>query len=43
MGREFLCTAGRIFSDHCVVIVEGECEENCCVLQVELLVINVYY
>jgi hypothetical protein len=39
MGREFLCTAGRRISGHCVVIVEGEWEENCCVTQVELLVI----
>jgi hypothetical protein len=39
MGREVLCTAGRIFSDHCVVIVEGECEANCFVRQVEGLVI----
>jgi hypothetical protein len=38
MGRELLCTAGRINSDHCVVIVEGEMEENFCVLQVEVLV-----
>jgi hypothetical protein len=39
MGRELLGTAVRRISDHCVVIVEGECEENCCVLQVEGLVI----
>jgi hypothetical protein len=38
MGRELLCTAGRIISDHYVVIVEGECEEKCCVPQVEVLV-----
>jgi hypothetical protein len=39
MGRELLCTAGRRISDHYVVIVEGDWEENCCVPQVELLVI----
>jgi hypothetical protein len=42
MGRELLCTAGRRISDHYVVIVEGELEENCCVPQVEGLVIIVW-
>jgi hypothetical protein len=31
MGREFLCIAGRRISDHFVVIVDGEWEENFCV------------
>jgi hypothetical protein len=39
MGREFLGTAGRMISDHYVVIVEGVYEENCWVPQVECLVI----
>jgi hypothetical protein len=39
MGREFLCTASRRISDRYVVIVEGEWEENCCLSQVEGLVI----
>jgi hypothetical protein len=42
MVREMLCTAGRKISDHCVVNVEGEWEENCCVPQVEVLVIIVW-
>jgi hypothetical protein len=29
-----LCNKGRRNSDHCVVIVEGEWGENCCVTQV---------
>jgi hypothetical protein len=39
MGREFLCTAGRGISDHYVVILEGEWDENGCVKQLERLVI----
>jgi hypothetical protein len=39
MGGELLCTAGRRISDHYVVIVEGELEENFCVPQVERLII----
>jgi hypothetical protein len=39
MDRELLCTAGRRISGHCVVIVEGESEENYFVTLVELLVI----
>jgi hypothetical protein len=39
MGRELLCIAGRRISNHYEVIVEGECEENCCVQQVEEFVI----
>jgi hypothetical protein len=39
MGRELLCTAGRMISDHCVVILEGEWEENFCVPKVDLSVI----
>jgi hypothetical protein len=35
MGRVFLCMRGRIISDNCVVIVEVEWLENCCVPQVE--------
>jgi hypothetical protein len=35
MGRELLGTAGRMISDHYVVIVEVEWEEKCCVPQVE--------
>jgi hypothetical protein len=42
MGREFLCYAGRRFSDHSVVIVERVWEENCCVKQIEGLVIIVW-
>jgi hypothetical protein len=38
MGRELLCTAGVRISDHYVVILEGEWEENC-KPQVEGLVI----
>jgi hypothetical protein len=37
-----LCTAVRRISDHYVVIVEGDWEEKCCVLQVEDLVIFVW-
>jgi hypothetical protein len=32
---ELLCTADRKICDHCVVIVEGELEENCFLTQVE--------
>jgi hypothetical protein len=39
MVRELLCSAGRYISDSNVVKVEGEWEENCCVQQLELLVI----
>jgi hypothetical protein len=39
MGKELLCTAGTMFSDNYVVIVEGEWEGNCCVPQVEGFVI----
>jgi hypothetical protein len=42
MGREFLCTAGRIISNYYVVIVEGELEDYCCLPQVDLLVIIVW-
>jgi hypothetical protein len=34
MGRDLLCTAGRNISDHYVVIVEGDSEENWSVTQV---------
>jgi hypothetical protein len=39
MRRVLLFTAGRIISDHCLVILEGEREENLCVSQVQGLVI----
>jgi hypothetical protein len=39
MGSDLLCNAGRFFSDHFVVKVKEEWEENCCVSQVEKFVI----
>jgi hypothetical protein len=42
MGRVFLCTAGRRISDHYLVIVEGEWDENFCVPLVEELVVIVW-
>jgi hypothetical protein len=38
MEKELMSSTGRNFSDHCLVIVEGEWEENFCVKQVEDLV-----
>jgi hypothetical protein len=42
MGRDLYCTAGKRISDHYVLILEGEMEKNCCVLQEERLVIFVW-
>jgi hypothetical protein len=35
--RELLCKAGRKFSDHYVVILEGELEEKYCLPELEFI------